>query len=117
MSPSVRAISVFNFYIYLVSDNAPVGYRCQAGTGMCTVDKSHRNQCQACRLKKCLQMGMNKDGQYNSRLYNWGETFIPAMAFIDLSANISQVNVKIKLYKNSDSLSTIDKCLFDLWCS
>jgi len=36
--------------------------RCQAGTGMCTVDKSHRNQCQACRLKKCLHMGMNKDG-------------------------------------------------------
>jgi len=42
--------------------------RCQAGTGMCNVDKSHRNQCQACRLKKCLQMGMNKDGQSNSML-------------------------------------------------
>ncbi len=37
-------------------------YRCQAGTGTCIIDKAHRNQCQACRLKKCIQMGMNKDG-------------------------------------------------------
>jgi hypothetical protein len=38
-------------------------YRCQAGSGHCVIDKAHRNQCQACRLKKCLQMGMNKDGK------------------------------------------------------
>ena len=38
-------------------------YRCQAGTGTCIIDKAHRNQCQACRLKKCLHMGMNKDGK------------------------------------------------------
>lgn len=40
-----------------------VFFRCQAGTGRCVVDKAHRNQCQACRLKKCLAMGMNKDGK------------------------------------------------------
>ena len=41
-------------------------YRCQAGTGSCMIDKAHRNQCQACRLKKCLHMGMNKDGNENN---------------------------------------------------
>lgn len=49
-------ISVFFFFKFSL-------FRCQAGTGRCIVDKAHRNQCQACRLKKCLQMGMNKDGE------------------------------------------------------
>ncbi|GAA35793.1 photoreceptor-specific nuclear receptor [Clonorchis sinensis] len=51
-------------------------YRCQAGTGLCSIDKAHRNQCQACRLKKCLRMGMNKNdtggvtGTQSQRAYN-----------------------------------------------
>ncbi|CAF3424157.1 unnamed protein product [Rotaria sp. Silwood1] len=42
-------------------------YRCQASTGRCVIDKAHRNQCQACRLKKCLQMGMIKEAVQNER--------------------------------------------------
>ncbi|XP_022247858.1 photoreceptor-specific nuclear receptor-like [Limulus polyphemus] len=42
-------------------------YRCQTSSGRCVMDKAHRNQCQACRLKKCLQMGMNIDAVQNER--------------------------------------------------
>ncbi|KYN06065.1 Protein tailless [Cyphomyrmex costatus] len=39
-------------------------YVCKAKSeGGCMVDKTHRNQCRACRLAKCIQAGMNKDGQ------------------------------------------------------
>ena len=32
----------------------------------CIIDVSRRNQCQACRLKKCLEVKMNKDGKFRS---------------------------------------------------
>lgn len=39
------------------------------GQGHCPVDKSSRNDCKACRLKKCVEIGMNLDGVYRrSRL-------------------------------------------------
>ncbi len=29
----------------------------------CIIDVSRRNQCQACRLRKCLEVKMNRDGK------------------------------------------------------
>ncbi|KAK8393411.1 hypothetical protein O3P69_013419 [Scylla paramamosain] len=40
-------------------------YTCKATgdlKGKCPIDKTHRNQCRACRLSKCFDAAMNKDG-------------------------------------------------------
>lgn len=42
-------------------------YTCKAQAdahGRCPIDKTHRNQCRACRLTKCFQANMNKDGNF-----------------------------------------------------
>ncbi|KAF5276732.1 hypothetical protein FQR65_LT03957 [Abscondita terminalis] len=43
-------------------------YVCKAkSSGSCIVDKTHRNQCRACRLLKCQEAGMNKDAVQHER--------------------------------------------------
>lgn len=33
-------------------------------TNQCTIDKNRRKSCQACRLRKCYEVGMMKGGEY-----------------------------------------------------
>nr|CAI5846732.1 unnamed protein product [Callosobruchus analis] len=43
-------------------------YVCKAKEeGACIIDKTHRNQCRACRLAKCQEAGMNKDAVQHER--------------------------------------------------
>ncbi|CAF0810954.1 unnamed protein product [Adineta ricciae] len=37
------------------------------GQGDCPVDKTHRNQCRSCRLRRCLEAGMNKEAVQHER--------------------------------------------------
>lgn len=39
-----------------------LSYVCRTGSDDCIVDQQHRNQCQSCRLRKCLHAGMRKEG-------------------------------------------------------
>jgi len=42
-------------------------YQCR-GSRNCPVDQHHRNQCQFCRLKKCLKMGMRREAVQKGRV-------------------------------------------------
>ncbi|XP_055333742.1 nuclear receptor subfamily 2 group F member 1-B-like [Paramacrobiotus metropolitanus] len=44
-----------------------LNYTCR-GTRNCPIDQHHRNQCQYCRLKKCLKMGMRKEAVQRGRV-------------------------------------------------
>lgn len=46
------------------SQSSVVNYHC-ARQKACLVDRVNRNRCQACRLQKCLALGMSRDGKIN----------------------------------------------------
>nr|ASL70565.1 nuclear receptor [Brachionus plicatilis] len=43
-----------------------LSYQCRSGRN-CPIDQYHRNQCQHCRFKKCLKMGMKKEAVQQGR--------------------------------------------------
>ncbi|VDL99185.1 unnamed protein product [Schistocephalus solidus] len=65
----VTGLTGFPFFSHLVwqrSIRRNRQYSCKSRNGTeasCRIDKPHRNQCRACRLQKCLDAGMNRDGE------------------------------------------------------
>lgn len=57
---------LIQFFIFF--SLGPVDYVCPA-TNTCTIDKHRRKSCQACRLRKCYEVGMNK-GKKNYHQFN-----------------------------------------------
>lgn len=54
-------------------------YTCKAQgdlKGRCPIDKTHRNQCRACRLNKCFIAAMNKDGKSETSTLYPGSTWV-----------------------------------------
>eukprot|EP00093_Oithona_nana_P006765 06765.XXX_320055_321438_1 [CDS] Oithona nana genome sequencing. len=55
-------------------------YQCR-GNKNCAVDQHHRNQCQHCRLKKCLKMGMRREAVQPGRVQNAPPGMMAAYGF------------------------------------
>ncbi|KAH7965669.1 hypothetical protein HPB49_009526 [Dermacentor silvarum] len=62
-------------------------YTCR-GNRNCPIDQHHRNQCQYCRLKKCLKMGMRREAR----------TFEPADAASQHEAEIRHMKYETATY-------------------
>ncbi|XP_076465922.1 nuclear receptor subfamily 2 group F member 1-B-like [Babylonia areolata] len=55
-------------------------YSCR-GSRNCPIDQHHRNQCQYCRLKKCLKSGMRREAVQRGRIPPSQHPFMGPMAF------------------------------------
>ncbi|XP_055010548.1 COUP transcription factor 2-like isoform X2 [Boleophthalmus pectinirostris] len=53
-------------------------YTCRANRN-CPVDQHHRNQCQYCRLKKCLKVGMRREGTVHTAAVQRGR--VPTQSY------------------------------------
>ncbi|CAB3372438.1 Hypothetical predicted protein [Cloeon dipterum] len=68
-------------------------------SGRCTVDVARRNQCQACRFKKCLAVNMRRDAVQHERA--------PRAPVGSAGSNISAVSTRIRTPHMPNTMATL----------
>jgi hypothetical protein len=63
---------------------------------ICIIDVSRRNQCQACRLRKCLEVKMNRDGK---------QIFVLFYVYIDYIRKILKMIIKLVSFLSKTKLN------------
>lgn len=59
------------FYLRTVDSQMEKTFKCSRKTENCVITKATRVNCAFCRYKKCLQVGMVKNGKFNIYKYNF----------------------------------------------
>lgn len=92
------------------SIQGPVDYVCPA-TNSCTIDKHRRKSCQACRLRKCYEVGMNKGSQRKERKNssNQSKAKRSSADFSDSTVNSTSGNQPAKSQRLSKSSSLVEE--------
>jgi len=80
-------------------------YICPA-TNTCTIDKHRRKSCQACRLRKCYEVGMTKGTTRRERKYRK-----KAVSVCKITSTSSHANAALKLLtQDQNSIAAIQNC-------
>uniref|UniRef100_A0A8C4N7T0 Nuclear receptor domain-containing protein n=1 Tax=Eptatretus burgeri TaxID=7764 RepID=A0A8C4N7T0_EPTBU len=77
------------FFRRTIQKNLHPSYACKYDHS-CSVDKVTRNQCQECRFKKCMAVGMAKDrkkGHWTSYTTNFGHCTMLVTTLIRIMAH------------------------------
>lgn len=72
-------------------------YTCR-GNRNCPIDQHHRNQCQHCRLRKCLKMGMRREGKFRKTIQFFFFYFVKKICITVFSRQSKVKKIKLVCY-------------------